>query len=112
MSNNQSSFVSYSSSSYTTSSTTNGEEPHIQSYSESANYDSRSGGSMTRESRETGQPTLTQTKEIPVQGRVGDSTGGDASRQIEDVTESEQAQRDQEYLERMEDEYAKREGGA
>lgn len=62
-----------------------------------------------RESRETGQPTLTERTEIPVQGQGRLGSGGSAGndRRIEDVTD-----KDQEYLERMEDEYAKREGGA
>ena len=112
MSNNQSSYMSFSSSSYTTSSSSNGGQPHTQSYSQTANYNSRTGGNITRESRETGQPTLTETREIPVQGRVGTSNGADTSRRMEDVTDSEQAERDRQYEERMEDEYAKREGGA
>lgn len=40
----------------------------------------------------------------------GDGEGRDGQRRIEDVTEQEDA--DQRYLERMEEEYAKREGGA
>lgn len=109
MSNQQSSYTSYSSTSYTTSSSSNGGQPQTKSYSESANYDSRTGGNIVRESRETGQPTLREHTEIPVQGRVGQgaSSGAAADRRIEDVTD-----RDQEYLDRMEDEYAKREGGA
>ena len=111
MSNQQSSYTSYSSTSYTTSSTSNGSQPITQSYSETANYDSRTGGNITRESRETGQPTLTQTRDIPVQGQV-EGSSADTSRRIEDVTDAEQAERDRQYEERMEDEYAKREGGA
>ena len=110
MSSNQSSYTSYSSTSYTTSSSSNGGQPHVQSYTEAANYDSRNGGYVQRESRETGQPTLTERREIPIQGQVSNSaSGNDTSRQIEDVTESEA---DKLYRERMEDEYAKREGGA
>lgn len=45
-----------------------------------------------------------------MQGQLSSgSNGADTSRQIEDVTESET---DKLYRERMEDEYAKREGGA
>lgn len=110
MSNNHS-YTSYSSSSFTTSSSADG-QPHTQSYSETANYDSRTGGNITREARQTGQPTLTQTREIPVQGRMAGSDGMDTSRRIEDVTDTEQAEKDRQYEERMEDEYAKREGGA
>lgn len=106
MSNQQSSYTSYSTTSYTTSSTSNGGQPHTQSYSETANYNSRDGGSFVRESNETGQPTLREEHQIPVQGRVAQG-GADSSRRIEDVTDA-----DKQYLERMEDEYAKREGGA
>lgn len=43
-----------------------------------------------------------------MQGRVGQGNStGVSDRRIEDVTDA-----DREYLERMEDEYAKREGGA
>lgn len=108
MSNQQSSYTSYSSTSYTSSSSANGGQPHVQSYSESANYNSRDGGSFVRESKETGQPTLRDERQIPVQGRVEqDGTDSGSSRRIEDVTDA-----DKQYLERMEDEYAKREGGA
>jgi len=111
-SNNQSSYASFSSVSFTSSSSSAAGQPHTQSYTSTANYDSRTGGNITRESRETGQPTLTETREIPVQGRVGASNGVDTSRRIEDVTDTEQAERDRQYEERMEDEYARREGGA
>ena len=39
----------------------------------------------------------------------GSSSGG---RRIEDVSDAKQAERDAEYEERMDEEYAKREGGA
>lgn len=110
MSSNQSSYTSYSSTSYTSSSSTNGGQPHVQSYTERANYNSQDGGFVERESRETGQPTLTERRELPVQGQLSSgSNGSGANRRIEDVTESEA---DQLYRERMEDEYATREGGA
>ncbi|KAK5084158.1 hypothetical protein LTR70_007932 [Exophiala xenobiotica] len=105
-------YTSFSSSSFTTSSSSDGGPPRTQSYTETANYDSRTGGNITREAKEDGQPTLTETRDIPVQERVGASNGADTSRRIEDVTDAEQAERDQQYEERMEDEYAKREGGA
>ena len=51
----------------------------------------------------------------PVQGIEGSGVargrGGDSGR-IEDVTDEEQKDNDRLYEERMEDEYAKREGGA
>lgn len=112
MSSQHSSYTSYSSTSYSSSSSSsNNGEPHRQSYTETAQYNSRDGGHITRESRETGQPTLSETRDVPVQGRVT-SDGADSNRGIEDVTDKDQSARDQEYLDRMEDEYAKREGGA
>lgn len=80
----------------------------MQSYSETASYSSRDGGSFVRESKETGQPTLREEHQIPLQGRV-EQGEADTSARIEDVTDT-----DKQYLERMEDEYeyAKREGGA
>ncbi|KAJ9658342.1 hypothetical protein H2198_003772 [Neophaeococcomyces mojaviensis] len=112
MSNQQSSYTSYSSTSYTSFSSTNNGQPHTQSYSENASYNSRDGGHVERISQETGQPTLSERRDIPVQGRVG--TRNAAGNRIEDVTDkdSEQAKRDKEYEERIEEEYAKREGGA
>lgn len=81
---------------------------------------------MRRTHSETGKPTLEETTYYPStaagSGRVVGSSGEHA--RIEDVTgvdddgekvreqEEEQAKRDREYEERMEDEYAKREGGA
>ena len=119
MSNQSSSYTSFSTTSYTSSSSSNGNQPHTQSYTETSNYNSRDGGSIQRESRETGQPTLTERRDISAQGQISGPSSGpssqaitggsDRSRQIEDVTESEA---DQLYRERMEDEYAKREGGA
>lgn len=110
MSNQQSSYTSFSSTSYTTSSSSSDGVPHTKSYSETANYDSRTGGNIVRESRESGQPTLREHREVPVQGQARVQSGGGSlgsQRRIEDVTD-----KDQEYLDRMEDEYAKRDGGA
>ena len=58
---------------------------------------------------------MQETRHYDSQGREllesgsGSSNGG---RRIEDVSDSKQAERDAEYEERMEEEYAKREGGA
>lgn len=84
---------------------------------------------MRRTHEETGKPTLEETRHYPLSsfsGRVeGGSGRGEDVRRIEDVTgteeddgddarkrDEEQAARDREYEERIEDEYAKREGGA
>jgi len=55
---------------------------------------------------ETGKPTLAETTTIPVNGTIGSGPTGNGNR-IEDVSEM-----DRQYLDKMEDEYAKREGGA
>ena len=56
---------------------------------------------------------MQETKHYDPQGREllegGSSSGG---RRIEDVSDAKQAERDAEYEERMDEEYAKREGGA
>lgn len=48
------------------------------------------------------------------QGQGQGQSGGNASRRIEDVTDADEneSENDRLYRERMEDEYAKREGGA
>ena len=71
------------------------------------------GTTVRTSTQENGQPAVEQTKHYDPQGREllegPGGTGG--SRQIEDVSGT-QAERDAEYEERMEEEYAKREGGA
>jgi hypothetical protein len=51
-----------------------------------------------------------EVEEAP-ERRIGNGIGSTGGPRIEDVTD-EQAERDREYEEKMEDEYAKREGGA
>jgi len=58
-----------------------------------------------------GEPATEETRHFDTQGRAIEPTGQSNAR-IQDVSEEEQAKRDAEYEERMEDEYAKREGGA
>jgi hypothetical protein len=57
-----------------------------------------------------------ETRHYDSQGREtiegGGGSGSNGGRRIEDVSDSKQAERDAEYEERMEEEYAKREGGA
>ena len=63
-------------------------------------------------SEETGRPTIEETTTIPANSgrRVADAGVSGAGR-IEDVTDREERkQKEREYEERMEDEYAKREG--
>ncbi len=88
-------------------------------FSESLQSNDRDGTTIRRVQQETGKPTLRDESYIPPGGRGIASGSGDEpnrERRIEDVTdqdqESSQAERDRLYEERMEDEYAKREGGA
>jgi hypothetical protein len=85
---------------------------------------------VRRTHSETGKPTLDETRHYPQPGtgseralgtsgenpRIEDVTGldedGEKEQDREREEEQEQAKRDREYEERMEDEYAKREGGA
>lgn len=68
---------------------------------------------MKAASQNLGEPMVTETRQYDNQGRelLGGGAGADTSRRIEDVSDT-QAERDRLYEERMEDEYAKREGGA
>ena len=71
------------------------------------------GTTVRTSTQENGQPAVEQTKHYDSQGRelLEGPGGAGGSRQIEDVSGS-QAERDAEYEERMEEEYAKRKGGA
>ncbi len=72
----------------------------------------RDGTSIRRTTEETGKPTLQDETYIPPGGGRQVGGGGESGRgRIGDVSD-EQKERDREYEERMEDEYAKREGGA
>ncbi|KAL8653196.1 MAG: hypothetical protein Q9210_002238 [Variospora velana] len=101
MSNTSSSYSSYTSQSY--SSSTNGSG---HSYTE-ATVSDPSGTTIHRTSQEAGQPAVSETTRLPAGGTAAVGGGTDSGRTIEDVTDT-----DREYEERMEDEYAKREGGA
>ena len=100
--------ASYSSTSFSSSSSTdpNGKTTR---FTQSTSTDPR-GTTTHRTAEATGKQPYKETTYTPTGGRL---ESGDASTQgrIEDVTD-EQTQRDREYEERMEDEYAKREGGA
>lgn len=112
MSNNRTTSTSistFSSASYSfSSSTVNGE---TRSRSE-ATYSDPSGTKVHRSSQEPGQAVREERREYDSAGRriEGAGEGG----RIKDVTDEQegQAARDREYEERMEEEYAKREGGA
>ena len=115
MSNQQSSAsFSYSSSSYSSySGSQSGPETRSQRYSEQHTYNDRDGHTYTRTTQQNGGPIYQETSirpadrtlqgaHEPIQGRITDVSAED----------EEQAKKDREYEEKMEDEYAKREGGA
>ncbi|KAL9598260.1 MAG: hypothetical protein Q9219_004619 [cf. Caloplaca sp. 3 TL-2023] len=98
---NSTSYSTFTSQSYSSSSDGSG-----NSYSESTVSDP-SGTTIHRTSQEAGQPAVSETTRLPASGTEALGSGADSGRRIEDVTDA-----DREYEERMEDEYAKREGGA
>ena len=67
-----------------------------------------SGTTVRRTTQEAGQPAVEETNTYP-SGRQVQTGHVDDDRRIEDVTDDAAAKQ---YEERMEDEYAKREGGA
>ena len=99
-SNSYSTFQSSSYSSYSDSSGNRYEE------STSSNP---SGTTTHRSTQEAGKPAIQETTRVPAGGRVEGLSSG--QHRIEDVSDKED-QAAREYEERMEDEYAKREGGA
>lgn len=111
------SYQSYSSStSYTTSS--GGGRTTGQAYSQQAQSDS-SGTRVKNTSQTLGEPPVSEYRQYDPQGRQlveGQSSGGADRRiegsRVEDVTDEQEREVGRKYEERMEDEYAKREGGA
>lgn len=104
---------SYSTSS---SSSSNGEQTTGHRSTHQSNTDPVHGTTVQSTSQNLGEPAVQETRHYDPQGRellegAGSGGGAAASRRIEDVTDA-QAERDAQYEERMEDEYAKREGGA
>ncbi|KAI8964826.1 hypothetical protein F5Y11DRAFT_57013 [Daldinia sp. FL1419] len=70
-------------------------------------------------SQRTGEPLQHERRDYDASGRLVSSSGRaldgngiDADRRIEDVSDEQQRENDRLYEERIEDEYAKREGGA
>ena len=109
MSNSNSTSKSFSYSTSYSSSSVNGQ---TKSYSETT-YSDPSGTRVHRTSQEPGQAPREERFETDNSGRRVESLGTQDARRIQDVTEDEeQKKRDEQYEERMEDEYAKREGGA
>ncbi|KAF8856135.1 hypothetical protein BDZ45DRAFT_675691 [Acephala macrosclerotiorum] len=115
---------SYSSSSYSYSSsisTQNGQRSG-QAYYQTTKSNPQ-GTTVNTRSQNLGQPMVTETRKYDSEGRqiledgrtLGNGSGwygnANANRRIEDVSDD-QKERNRQYEERMEDEYAKREGGA
>lgn len=93
-------YSSFSSSSYTSSADSSG-----NTYTEST-ISNPSGTTIHRTTQQAGQDPVTETTRLPAGGSQQVEAPNDSHR-IEDVTDA-----DREYEERIEDEYAKREGGA
>jgi hypothetical protein len=103
MSNSSSTFQSFSTSS--SSSSVNG---RTTSHSETT-YSDPSGTKVHRTTQEHGQAPRVETFETDHAGRRVEGVG---QRKIEDVTDEDEKKNERKYEEKMEDEYAKREGGA
>lgn len=118
MSNQQSSSTSYSSVSYssTTSTSSNGGPPQVsgERHAQTSQTDA-SGTKVSTASQILGEPAVTETRTYDQEGRnlIDGATreGVGMGRRIEDIS-GEQQERDRMYNERIEEEYAKREGGA
>ncbi|KAF2027815.1 hypothetical protein EK21DRAFT_114451 [Setomelanomma holmii] len=106
-SNSKSTFQSFSTS--YSSSSINGQ---TKSHSETT-YSDPSGTRVHRTSQEPGQAPREERFEVDSAGRRVEGAHNGGRGRIEDVTnEEEQKRNDRQYEERIEEEYAKREGGA
>lgn len=76
-------------------------------------YSDPSGTTVKSASQNLGEPIVREERHYDPQGRemLSGTDGAGTNRRIEEVSE-EQKQKDREYEERIEEEYAKREGGA
>lgn len=104
---------SYSFSSSSSSSNVNGEQTSTGYRTmQQTNTDADGNRTVQSATQNLGQPVVQETRQYDAQGReMLTGSGGDGARgRIEDVSDSKDA--DAQYEERMEDEYAKREGGA
>ena len=96
------SYTSFSATSYSSTTSSSG---NTFSTSTSSNP---TGTTVHTTSQRAGQPAVTETRRYPSQQQQQMGVGNMGNdRRIEDVTD-----KDAEYEERMEEEYAKREGGA
>ena len=67
-------------------------------------HSDNSGTTVQSASQNLGEPARTETRRYDSHGRELQDGGTTANRRIEDVSDEEQAQRDREYEERIEDE--------
>jgi hypothetical protein len=100
MTNQSSNTVSYTSTSTSTSST-DGETSGHRSYVSATT--TPSGTTVTTSSHKLGEPATEEVRHYDTQGRAIEFTNQSNAR-IQDVSDEEQAKRDAEYEERMEDE--------
>lgn len=99
---------SYSTSSFSYSSNTSSSGGHHTGTSERTQTFSDSSGTTVRKtSQNLGGEPVSEVKHYDAQGRQLPGGHGSSERRIEDVTDA-----DKEYEERIDDEYAKRQGGA
>lgn len=119
MSSNQqssSTFTSFSSTSYSSSSSSNGQQVSGHRAMQTSSTDPSGQTTVKQAAQNLGEPIVQETRTYDQEGRQLISGGDDGSgvgmgRRIEDVSDEQKA-RDREYDERIEEEYAKREGGA
>nr|POE49021.1 hypothetical protein CFP56_32173 [Quercus suber] len=109
-----SSSYTFSSVSSSSSTTVNGNTSAAGHRSVQQSHTDPSGHTTTTSaSQNLGEPVVAETRRFDGQGReMLDASGGAPQNRIEDVSDAEQRARDREYEERIEEEYAKREGGA
>ena len=94
------SYSTFTSSSFSSVSDSSG-----NTYTQSS-HSNPSGTTVQTTTKKSGQPAISETTRLPANGTSAQQIEAmEGSRRIEDVT-------DLDYEERMEDEYAKREGGA
>ncbi|KAI0018104.1 hypothetical protein F4780DRAFT_539881 [Xylariomycetidae sp. FL0641] len=98
-------WFSSSYSSFSSSTSSNGGPPQQTVYAQRS-FTDRSGTRTERMYKEPGQAPVYESSEQPSNRRV-QGGGVSAQNRIEDVTDADKA-----YEERIQDEYAKREGGA
>src|SRR5271170_3594873 len=97
-------YTSYSYASSGSCSTDSSGTSHSHSFTKESHSNDRDGTVVRCTMQESGRPMVEETTIIPAKER------SEGQGRIEDVTGQEE--RDREYLERMEEEYAKREGSA